>query len=555
MTEHHLPEASINLVIRLMCAAGVFVAFMLLAAWQTVPPKTVPANIRGQFLEVAQRLRSFPPSREFFGPNVGDNYVDWPLNAPGRPTAAPGATEYQSLIQGNHPVPILLSLLKDHDPKIRTLAAAALVAKGEPRLQQYLGPLLEDQSQTFDQMWRPPVDNYVPIKFTPQTVATAVLRLVEYRNRADFNRYWAIHAKREYCADWFLWQLRHMQFAPLARQHLQSVPSPDRELITLWIGTGRKFQYDGFLETELVAAAKGLGPERVLDVLRGQPPGTDPDIKPHVDSNDKLAYWFDEHYNQMTHFLLVHAKEVLRPSDAEVLLSLEAEESSRNNLYKTSQYEAWWLIAAASLRPERSDQILDEAEKRYLGVGDIPLARWTIQGPDSLPKVMRWFYGPYDSQERLAVGILVSDPNDQYKPLVEAILASPSRLMIDGEAMYRFAEFAQMAKVNFDQQFVDWIYAQPPDPIPRTDYKSRGGVIEKSGVAQKLVRDSRFNGADGQLLHDIGQSLVGGSSNLSRPQSDVLDSLIKDIDLNHPQGAPETKLQEIRNLLRKDVDE
>ena len=211
-----------HVLIKLKRASAFFIASVLLASCQTVPPKTVPANIRGQFLEVAQRLRSFPP--EVLGGDFGHDYVNLPFSESGRLSATPGAIEYKGLLQSNHPVPILLSLIKDPDPKIRTLTAAALAEKGEPRLQQYLGPLLEDQSRTFDVMWRPLVDNYVPIRSSPQTVATAVLRLVEYPNKAEFDRYWAIHGNREYCADWFLWQLRHKQFAPLALQDVPKCP-------------------------------------------------------------------------------------------------------------------------------------------------------------------------------------------------------------------------------------------------------------------------------------------------------------------------------------------
>jgi hypothetical protein len=82
---------------------------------------------------------------------------------------------------------------------------------------------------------------------------------------------------------------------------------------------------------------------------------------------------------------------------------------------------------------------LHEAESNYLGRADIPLARWAIEELSSLPKVLRWFYGPNDSEERLATEIVVTQPNEQFYPLVEAILASPQRLSICNEAMYRFA--------------------------------------------------------------------------------------------------------------------
>ena len=299
-----------------------------------------------------------------------------------------------------------------------------------------------------------------------------------------------------------------------------------------------------------MAAAKRLGREHILAVLRGRPPGTDPDIKPPIN----YSWAPGEQYFVMGKFLLSHAGDLLAPSDADLLLTLEGEERKRNDWYEL-RYGQSWLIAAASLQPDRAEQILDEAERSYPGRADIPLARWTIEGPNSLPKVLRWFYGPNDSEARLAMEIRAAHPNDQYKPLVEAILASPQRLRISNEAMYRFAEFAQKTKANFDRRFVDWIYAQPPDPYPGTDYQSRTGVIKMSGVARELVRDSRFSRADVKLLYVIKQCLAGTGSKLSPVQSARLDSLIGDIDPNLPLNTPESKLQEIRNLIRKDVGE
>lgn len=544
-------EVWFDLLIKLVYPICLFIALSPLAACQTDP-----ANSRGQFLKVAQRLRAFPPDRMFFVPGTDWNYAGLAVRPStlDRVGTTPGTTEYEGLMQSNYPVPILLSLLKDRDPKIRTLAAAALVAKGDPQLQQYLGRLLEDPSQTFDEITIPMTDNFVPPSYSRQTVKMAALRLVEKRNGQEFDRYWASHANREYCADWFLWQFRHQQFASLARLGIQSVPSPDRELITLWIGTGRPFRYDGFLEAELVTAAKSLGREQALAVLRHQPPGTDPDIKPHV----QFTMGPDEHYAAMARFLLSHAKDFMRPSDTDVLLSMESVEKSRTNSNDPASnepvYQEWWPIAAASLRPESSGQILDDAEKRYPQRGDIPLARWTIQGPASLPKVLQSFYRSPQTQGQLALAIDMADPNDQYKPLVEAILASSDRLKINREAIYGFAQLARKWNANFDRQFVDWIYAQPPDPDLGIMGAPRRLVVETSGVSRKLVRDSRFRSADSQLLYVIERCLVG-SKGLTKTEYARLDRFIKDIDLNHPQSTPESEVREIRKLLRKEVGE
>jgi hypothetical protein len=529
---------------KIMSVVRIVVALAFVAGCQNALRGTVPADIKRQFVDVAQRLSSFPPPYELSEPSVAPPYRNWPKNEP-------GVAEYQTLIQNNYPIPILLSLLKDHDPKIRTLAAAALAAKGQPRLQQYLGPLLDDQSQTFDEMQLPfSASPFAKTQFLPQTVAAAVLRLVEYPNKAAFEQYWTTHANREYCADWFLWQFRHKQFAPLALQDIQSVPSPDREMIILWIGMGGwPLHYDGFPQVEVMAAAKHLGRNRVLAVLRGQPPGSDPDIKPI-----NKGWQPGDQYYVMSRFLLSHAKDLLIPSDADLLLTLEAEERKRNDWHEL-RYEQSWLIAAARLQPERADQILDEAERNYLGRADIPLARWAIEGLSSLPKVLRWFYGPNDSEERLATEIVVTQPNEQFHPLVQAILASPQRLSICNEAMYRFAEFAQKNKANSDRQFVDWIYAQPPDPYRGSDYHSRTGVIKMSGVARELVRDPRFSRADMKMLYIVKECLAGSASKLSPEQSAKLDSLMGDIDWNLPLNTPESKLQEMRDLLRKFVGE
>jgi hypothetical protein len=540
-------EAWFDLLIKLACLIGLFIAFSPLAACQTVP-----ADTKEQFREVAQHLRAFPPDRVFFVGGDFSGFRGVPGVLPGRVAVTPGTTEYQALMQSNYPVPVLLSLLKDTDPKVRTLAAAALVAKGDPRLQQNLGPLLEDQSQTFDGITIPMVENFVPPSYSRQTVAFAALRLVEKRNKQEFDRYWASHANRTYCADWFLWQFRHAEFAPLARQQIQSVSSPDRELITLWIGTGHPFHYQGFPEAELVTAAKSLGPERVLAVLRHQPPGTDPDIKPHV----QFAMGPDEHYAEMARFLLAHAKDCLRPSDADALLSMEIAEKSRTNSNDPASnepaYQEWWPIAAASLRPKNSGQILDDAEKRYPQRGNIPLARWRIQGPASLPKVLQSFCRSPQAQEQLALTIYMADPNDSYKPLVEAILASPDRLKINGKAMYYFAEPSRKWKADFDRRFVVWIYAQPPDPTLALMGPPRRLVVETSGVSRKLVQDSRFSKADGQLLYVIEQCLVGGKG-LSQSEYARLDRFVKHFNVDPPQKISESELQDVRNLLRKEV--
>jgi len=95
-------------------------------------------------------------------------------------------------------------------------------------------------------------------------------------------------------------------------------------MIILWIGMGGwPLHYDGFPQVEVMAAAKHLGRDRVLAVLRGQPPGSDPDIKPI-----NTGWQPGDQYYVMSRFLLSHTKDLLIPSTPDLLLTIEARSAS-----------------------------------------------------------------------------------------------------------------------------------------------------------------------------------------------------------------------------------
>jgi hypothetical protein len=250
--------------------------------------------------------------------------------------------------------------------------------------------------------------------------------------------------------------------------------------------------------------------------------------------------------------LLAHAKDLLRPADADVLLRLEEAERNRKNSQEQA-YGAWWPVAATSLRPKTAAFILDAAEKRYPEAPEIPLARWRIGGQKALPEILRWFYRSAKAQQQLTTAIELAEPNAQYEPVVEAILTSREWLRIHGEAMYRMAALARQWKVDFDSRFVNWIFAQPPDPNPSLASPPRRQVLQTSGLARKLVWDSRFLKADSQLLYGIEQCLVGDLK-LSKSESVRLDILIRGIDQTKPDSTSESALHELRSLLRQGTD-
>ena len=509
---------------------------------------------REDFAEVAQKLRAFPPDGKFLA-NPGDMHMLGRRMemmhdiAFGRP-ATPGTAEYHALINTDYPLPFLLSLLKDRDAKIRTLAAAAIVAKGNPRLQQYLAPLVRDPSPTFDVMTTFPTGQYTEPQYMPQTVSVAVLRLVEMPSPDKFDQYWSTRANRDYCASWFLWQFLHPPFASMAKERIQRLPSPERELTILWIGKGESNRlserFTGYSDQELLDAAKRLWRENVLEVLRGDPRTSDPDIR-DVDQDNARPPAMDSSYGhalEFGNFLLTHAKDPLTDSDAKTLLELG---TGRNSRIPASP--ELWFVAAANLRPQDADSILGVAELLWPLAGDIQLTRWDIHGRTALPKILERFYHSPETQEALACSI----PDESYRSLVEAILASDGHLQISGKAMYYLGYLTTRTwKSNFDNQIIDWVFAQAPDPDIGIMGPPRDLVVRSSGVARKLVPDPRFNNADGQLLYVVEQCLVGDLK-LNHAQSVRLDQLIKQLYSQHPKSSPESTLQEAQDLLRLGV--
>jgi hypothetical protein len=467
----------------------------------------------------------------------------------------------------------LVALLKNRDPKIRSLAIYALDRKDNPHLLAEIAPLQSDRAPSYrcpipvDQPLPPDKPETWPSQ--PQTVGDlageVIHRYLEVSGYSNFSDYWAQYRDRDYSAGWFILKLRRAwdPFDPAhsgldtIRREITLLPSPDRQWAVLCLGTissPNRVIYP-YSEAEVLRASTELGHDALIHLLDGQIQSTDPALAAPAESTHHDPY--REWLQAMQTFVLLHARDLLRSSDADLLLQRAAPEREVKNSWE-STYRVWWPIAAAGLKPERATAILDEAEKRWPESADIPLARWRIQGLASLPRVLRWFYQsrwrPYGDgpQETLALAIQRARPNRSYEPLVRLILTSKRRLHIEGAAMYQFAALARDWKADFDSQFVDWIYAQPPDAHPELMGPPRGLVVRVSGVSRKLVQDERLLKADAQLLYDIDQSLVGNLT-LSRSESVRLDQLILKIDLRKPQNTPESDREEIRTLLRQAV--
>lgn len=469
----------------------------------------------------------------------------------------------------------LVALLKSSDPKIRSLAIFALDRRYDPRLLAKIAPLQSDQTLSYrcpmlaDQ--RLPPDKPQTWPSQPQTVGDlageVVHRYLKVSGSHSFSDYWAEYKGRDYSAVWFILELRRAwdpfnhtgSGIDAIRREVALVPSPDRQWTILCLGTlssPNRVTYP-YSEDDVLRAAAELGHDRLIQLIEGRIESTDPAFAAPKDSSLYHPYW--ERLQAMQIFVLSHAKNLLRSSDVDVLLQFPRSDALNKNSWELS-YGEWWPIAAASVKGERSTTILDEAQKRWPESANISLVRWRIEGPLSFPDILHWFNHPGRNaqgdgpQEALTLAIQRARPNRYYEPLVRSILTSSHRLSIDGEAMYRFAALAQDWKVDFGAQFVDWIYAQPPDAHPELMGPPRELVVRVSGVAKKLIQDQRFLRADAQLLYDIEQSVVG-NLNLSRSESVRLGQLISKIDLRYPEQTTQSDRAEIRILLRKGISD
>jgi hypothetical protein len=148
------------------------------------------------------------------------------------------------------------------------------------------------------------------------------------------------------------------------RSEIAHMPSPDRQWTVLCLGTHsnpNRVTYP-YSEDDLLLASAELGHDRLIQLTEGQIQSTDPAFAAPKDSSSYHPYW--GRLQAMQIFVLSHAKALLRSSDANGLLQFRHPAGTEENFRELS-YGEWWPIAAANVRPERSTEILDKAEKRW----------------------------------------------------------------------------------------------------------------------------------------------------------------------------------------------
>jgi hypothetical protein len=315
----------------------------------------------------------------------------------------------------------LVKLLKHDDPRVRTLALAALFARDDPRLLPQLVPLVDDRAETFStpqlvaspafaKKQLPPLQKQTVSQVANQLL-TAYLGPANYlygvkgtTGQGGFDAYWAARKDRQFCASWFAVQLARAsqgtsptpkdRFEKIraVRQRIDKLPRADRAWTLLWLNgeTGSDVLVN---EAELVAACKELGPQRLLRMLQRKIPSDDPDVQPRRSNN-----W---PYKRMTLFVLEHAATLLRPGDAETLLACEVwERDYVKHGISDPTLTAWWAIAAAELTndKDKTQALLLKAFARFQTKhqgnerAQLAIALWRLVGPDAIRFLVAWFY-------------------------------------------------------------------------------------------------------------------------------------------------------------------
>jgi hypothetical protein len=371
-----------------------------------------PPDTRARLEGVAEKLEFFPVHA--FTANATD------LGFVPRDMAEAYRRQVEKMADPGDEVKTLTDLLRHDSPKVRTLAAAALFARLDPKILPDLVPLARDPAETFPtpRLTAVPFGSGSKPAMDRQTVGQVVTSMLQeylipagYHYGLDgvpghpgFEDYWARRKDRDHCAGWFEVQLRwasggtlptrkvHVPAVRDVRRRIDRLPEEDRVFTLLWLRDGPGGDVLAS-EDDLIAACQHLGPAPLVKLLQRQIPSDDPDLQPRPSNNSQYA--------RMQMFVLQHASQVLRPEDADAVLACEA--SERDYLkhgISDPLLTPEWFIATVELQPAKAKEILTPAWDRAQGLDRYTpdyrarlVSTWWRRVNDADPAfVVKWFY-------------------------------------------------------------------------------------------------------------------------------------------------------------------
>jgi hypothetical protein len=410
----------------------VFAALTIATAHAQVLNRTGadPTFVRVEITELAQ-------TNQYFSRSV--IVLNQPLHivAADFRSASPLALDQNQLansLRAIDPTPEAITpLLRDPDPRIRTMALGALFQREDGRDLPLIATLASDSAQTLPDLHEAASSQPGPRPIgeleSPQTVGDiARLMLQVYIGppigRSDgplttanamtnFADYWKRYTGHNHAASWFAVKLdratgysfpvqaNHRSAIQSALYEIDQLPSPDREWMLLYVlspdaaGWNPELQHEEALipdqDQMAVAAAKRLAPQTLLRFLARQRVTDDPDF----DFSDRKNH----HYNAIADLILLHADQLFRPQDVPAVLAQERVETSFLGQDGRKIVDPAWAIARARLQPARAIPILQDAiAAAHPGccddalVGQLAGAMWQIRGAAALPFLTNWFY-------------------------------------------------------------------------------------------------------------------------------------------------------------------
>lgn len=435
-------------------ALSLFVAWPTAIAQLTTPlpgraanansaPDTVPPAFRARVETIANSMTHFA---------TGAILNNRPLR---RWDVSPNLLDEQARLQsdlraiGDEPGALRL-LLRDSDARVRTVALGALFMREDPHDLRSIAALMGDDAPTV-----PDLHNSMNAAFginaltaleSPQTVGSVAREMVRfyldaahvpptgpvtdssgyavdshgYRStirsastaelQATFDAYWAERKNRANCASWYLVKLMRAtrQTEPIQPQYqadidvvlakIRALPLPDRDwtLYFAVFGGGIPRANDVVSDATLLAAGKSIGPDALMNFLLIKPFSSDPDL--HFTGSD-----FDprnELYVPISRFILRHATDLLRPTDASALRA-----NATNELQRWNSTTPLWMAAADALQPihdpvRAATRMKAEIEK-FSSIPDrdnqhqqvaLATALWHLRGASETDFLVKWFY-------------------------------------------------------------------------------------------------------------------------------------------------------------------
>jgi hypothetical protein len=409
-----------------------------------------PGDTQVRFEKMAKGLTYFPTGEFVYGrADQLDRLFPEKLKAPWYAVLS-------EISSTKHSVKDLVALLQHEDPKVRTLALAALFQRQDPRLLPHLAQSVGDKAKTApDLQILRAITLQMDFEVTPddyheQTVDRVATLLVNWWlepagfSAKDFAAYWAVRKDRDHCAGWYAAKVLRATggISPFhndrearvqaVRAEIDKLPQPDRDWTLLYTATFAGAGQDAFASTkDLLDAARRLGHASLLDLLQGKAVGGDPDLDPDKQRGAGLR--------AMSAFVLRHAGALLRPEDAPTVLPLHGHLG---------------VIAAAHLQPANAKKWLEGELAKTKGKGhlasyrraDLAAALWATCGTAEIDYLADWFYNepvpknPHSpaTGEFLRGAVGQRTPDD--RKLVAALVNDPRLDKLDYQSLRSLSE-------------------------------------------------------------------------------------------------------------------